>query len=399
VQHLSVLLVEVLLGLAALLLLVPVSVVFAQVLTAMPGLRRQAMQMGRRPSIAVLIPAHDEALGIASTVRTIKPQLAATDRLLVVADNCTDETARIAAEAGAEVLQRSNHDLRGKGYALEAGMRYLETSPPETVVVLDADCRVDSGGIERLARLCFETGRPVQGLDLMLTPKGGGLKTRVMEFAWLVRNHVRVLGWHRLGLPCHLMGTGMAFSWPLVKSTQFASGHIVEDRVLGVALARAGAPPLFCPEARVTSYFPRTSSGIVNQRTRWEHGQLEMVLSAAPRLVVEALGRRDRNLLALALDLSVPPLALLALTALSLFVVSAAFATSTERFLPLLLASMSIVMLGVAVLLSWARFGREIVSFADLAFGPVYALWKLPLYLKFMFRRQRDWVRATRDGD
>jgi ABC-type xylose transport system permease subunit len=124
-----------------------------------------------------------------------------------------------------------------------------------------------------------------------------------------------------------------------------------------------------------------------------------MVLSAAPRLVVEALGRRDRNLLALALDLSVPPLALLSLTALTLFVITAVFATSTERFLPLLLASMSIVMLGAAVLLSWARFGREIVSFPDLAFGPVYALWKLPLYLKFMLRRQREWVRATRDGD
>jgi cellulose synthase/poly-beta-1,6-N-acetylglucosamine synthase-like glycosyltransferase len=388
-----------LLCLLALAVLVPVSVLFIQVLTALPGSRPRALPPGRRPSVAIVIPAHNEARGIASTLRAIAAQLEAGDRLLVVADNCTDDTARIAAEAGAEVVQRSDLARRGKGYALDFGVRHLERSPPEAVLIIDADCAIGEGTVERLSRLCIETGRPVQGLDLMLAPRGAMLKTRVMEFAWLVRNYVRVLGFHRFGLPCQLMGTGMAFPWPIIKVTSFASGHIVEDLELGLELARAGTPPLFCPEARVTSYFPRTTAGTAAQRTRWEHGHLGVIAGRAPRLLLEALRRRDRNLLALSLDLSVPPLALLTLMAVTIFAASAVLAVYSTTRMPLSLAAMSLTMLSLSVLLSWSRYGRRVVSFADLMFGPMYAVSKVPLYLKFLVRRQAEWVRATRDED
>jgi len=391
-------LVETLLCLMALLVLVPVSVLFVQILMALPKCRPREMQPGRRPSIAVIVPAHNEALGIASTLGDITPQLAVGDRLLVVADNCTDDTAKIATDAGAEVLQRSDRDLRGKGYALDFGVRHLERNPTEAVLVIDADCRIGSGAVERLARLCVETGRPVQGLDLMLSPNGAGFKTRVMEFAWLVKNQVRVLGFHRLGLPCQLKGTGMAFPWTVIRSVALPSGSIVEDLELGIDLARAGTPPLFCPEARVASYFPRTTTGLAAQRTRWEHGHLETILGAGPPLFLEALRRRDPDLLALALDLSVPPLALLMLTALSVLLASAVFALSSRLLLPLWMSSLSLAMLVLAVLLAWARYGRQVISFANLAFGPFYALSKLRLYLKFLVRRQGEWVRSTRDG-
>jgi cellulose synthase/poly-beta-1,6-N-acetylglucosamine synthase-like glycosyltransferase len=182
------------------------------------------------------------------------------------------------------------------------------------------------------------------------------------------------------------MGTGMAFPWAVISSAAFASGHIVEDLKLGIDLARAGTPPLFCPEARVTSYFPGTAEGIAGQRTRWEHGHLGMLLSAAPRLFLEALRQRNRDLLVLSLDLSVPPLALLMLLALTVFIGSAMFGVFSTRALPLWLASISLVMLVLSVLLSWARYGRQVISFADLAYTPFYALWKIPLYAKFLER-------------
>jgi cellulose synthase/poly-beta-1,6-N-acetylglucosamine synthase-like glycosyltransferase len=391
--------VETLLCLLALLVLIPVSVVFVQVLMALPELRPRRMQAGRRPSIAVLVPAHNEASVIASTLRTIAVQVAEGDRMLVVADNCTDDTAKIALEAGAEVVQRCDFDRRGKGYALDFGVRHLERNPPEAVLVIDADCTVAPGTVERLARLCIETGRPVQGLDLMVAPSGAGLRTRVMEFAWLVRNQVRALGFHRLGLPCQLMGTGMAFPWPVIRAAAFASGHIVEDLQLGIDLTRAGRPPLFCPEARVTSYFARTPAGIAAQRTRWEHGHLGMILGTAPRLLLEARRGRDWNLLALSLDLSVPPLAFLTLLVLMVFAASTVCAMYSMSRLPLSLASVSLMLLGSSVLLSWGRYGRQVLSLAELAFGPMYALSKIPLYLRFLVRRQSEWVRATRDGD
>jgi cellulose synthase/poly-beta-1,6-N-acetylglucosamine synthase-like glycosyltransferase len=364
---------------------VPVLVLAIQVAMALPQHRPRDMPGGRRPRTAVLVPAHDEAAGIADTLRSIAPQLAPGDQLLVVADNCSDDTAAIAAAAGAEVIERRERELRGKGYALALGVRYLQKnrgqspiSDPEVLIVIDADCRVSLGTIERLARAAAATGRPVQALYEMHARPGGGLG----EFAWLVKNHVRPLGYMRLGLPCQLMGTGMAFPWRLVEADMLASGHLAEDMALGLELARRGAPPLFCPEARVTSFFPESAGAAAQQRTRWEHGHLALILRA-PRLAAQALARGDVRLLAFALDLCAPPLALVFLLAAGLLALSWLFL-------------LHLTILGAAVLLAWVGYGRKVVPLGTLACAPLYAAAKLPLYARFLVRRQVEWVRTRR---
>src|SRR5216683_6980628 len=83
-----------------------------------------AIGTARRGRVAVLIPAHDEANGIVTTLDDIKVQLRPTDRVLVVADNCSDDTAAIAFSSGAEVTVRSDPARIGKGYALDWGLSY-----------------------------------------------------------------------------------------------------------------------------------------------------------------------------------------------------------------------------------------------------------------------------------
>lgn len=394
-----VILIELLLCLLALVTLVPVSVFFVQVLMALPAYRDREIPQGKRPRVAILVPAHNESPTIADTLRSIVPQMVDGDRLLVVADNCTDDTAETAAAAGAEVIERNDQERRGKGYALDFGVRHLRDDSPEVVIFIDADCQVNAGTINRLAHLCGQTTRPVQALYLMHSPEGAGLKTRIAEFAWLVKNQVRPLGYHRLGLPCQLMGTGMAFPWSCISTMALASGHIVEDLLLGINFTRSGTPPLFCQEARVTSFFPSSVEGVQGQRIRWEHGHLGMILGDAPRLFAEALRRRDRNLLALVLDLCVPPLALLMLLVLTVFAGSAVFFAVTKVALPLWLAAAAFAILCSAVMLSWGRYGRQVISLSSLAYAPFYALWKIPLYLKFLVKRQVEWVRSKRDNE
>jgi cellulose synthase/poly-beta-1,6-N-acetylglucosamine synthase-like glycosyltransferase len=364
------------LDILAALLLVPVSVLLAQVVAALPPQRARAMPEGRRPSIAVLVPAHNEAHGIARTLGSIAPQLGTGDRLLVVADNCTDDTAAVAARAGAEVVQRFDAERRGKPFALDFGIRHLERDPPEVVLIVDADCMLEAQAIERLARLCLHTGRPVQALYLMRGPQA-----RLAEFAWRLKNQVRALGSQRLGWPCLLTGSGMAFPWQVIRRAQLGSAELAEDLQLTVDLVRGGACPLFCPEACVISEFA-SGEGLGAQRTRWEHGHLAVLLREVPVLLLEALARRDARLAALALDLAVPPLALLALAAMAL---------SPVRALPA-------VLLGAAVLAAWARHARDI-PLTSLARAPLYALGKLPLYLRFVLKRQVEWVRARRAGE
>ncbi len=78
-----------------------------------------------RSRVVVLIPAHDESAGILPTLEDVKGQLQPGDRLLVVADNCTDDTAAVAAKAGADVIERRDDLRRGKSYALDFGIRSL----------------------------------------------------------------------------------------------------------------------------------------------------------------------------------------------------------------------------------------------------------------------------------
>src|SRR5450631_951423 len=92
------------LGATALALLIPVTVLFAEILLALAYDERSATpETGERRRLAVLVPAHDEALIIASTLRSVVPQLIPNDTLLVVADNCSDETEAVATKEGAKV--------------------------------------------------------------------------------------------------------------------------------------------------------------------------------------------------------------------------------------------------------------------------------------------------------
>jgi cellulose synthase/poly-beta-1,6-N-acetylglucosamine synthase-like glycosyltransferase len=266
------------------------------------------------------------------------------------------------------------------------------------VVVIDADCRVETGAIDRLARACALHGRPVQGLYLMRSPAANGVTGQVAELAWIVKNWVRPLGLRNLGLACQLMGTGTAFPWRAIADFPIANREMAEDYKFGVDLAAAGYAPMFLPEAKVESDFPARDSAQRSQRTRWEHGHLNLILREVPRLVMRALARRDRHLLALALDLAVPPLAFLALGLAAATVACLGIALATGVVWPLGVLLGVDVLFAAAVLIAWAGWGREAISAGALATAPLYALRKVPMYLRFATRRQRVWLKTERDG-
>ena len=78
---------------------------------------------------AVLICARNEQAVIADLIASLHAQTydAGLIRIFVLADNCTDDTARIARTAGATVYERFNKVQVGKGYALEALMKHIRT--------------------------------------------------------------------------------------------------------------------------------------------------------------------------------------------------------------------------------------------------------------------------------
>ena len=172
---------------------------------------------------------------------------------MVVADNCTDDTAKIAIAAGAEVTERFDTANIGKGYALDWGIRRLSIDPPEIVIIIDADCSLAKDSLDRLAKVCAATQHCVQALYLMTAPDDFPVDYRVALFAFRVKNLVRPLGLRSLNLPCQLTGTGMAFPWDVISTIDLATDAAVEDLKLSLDLAQARIPVSFCPSAHIYS--------------------------------------------------------------------------------------------------------------------------------------------------
>jgi len=154
---------------------------------------------------------------------------------------------------------------------------------------------------------------------------------------------------------------------------------------------------MFLPEARVDSPLPQQAAAARTQRTRWEHGHLNTLLSQVPRLIGLAVRQRRLDLGWLALDLAVPPLAFLVL-GLALFTSLAAIAFLLGASpAPMFLGTMAFGALGLAIVAGWARHCRRQVPLLALLAAPLYIAAKLPIYARFLFKRQVQWVRTQRD--
>jgi len=379
-------------------MLIPVILLSVEVIAAFKTRPTFKSRPSTAPRIAVIVPAHNEATVLRATLDKILPELAQNDRLLVVADNCTDQTAEIAKSAGAEVISRVDTDRRGKGFALEFGMCHLAGNPPDVVIFIDADCTPEPGGLRILAATAAQSQRPIQAQNSIVRPGNARTPYLLMaEFASRVKNLARPLGCLSLGLPCQLMGTGMAFPWKLISTHSLATADIVEDLVYGLEFARSGHPPLFCPEAKVTSAFPLEGEGQETQRTRWETGHLNIIGGVIPRHILNAVRHGNWMLLFLALDAAVPPLALLALAIASYLFVTLLLALLGGAQIAFVIALGCGLIFLMSVLLAWWRVGRDILSLRELALVPWYIFVKLALYWRILTGRKVDWIRSRRD--
>jgi len=351
------------------------------------------------PRVAVLVPAHNESAGVTPTLTGLRAQLGPQDRLVVIADNCTDDTAAVAAQSGATVIERHDATRRGKGYALAFGLEHLVQDPPAVVIIVDADCIVGPGSLAQLASMASELDRPVQA-DYVLEPpsRPQGLAV-VSALAFLVKNRVRPRGLLALGMPCLLTGTGMAFPWEVIRKAPPTDDNLVEDMVMGLALAQLGYAPMLCAEARVASVLPDRQQAAASQRKRWEHGHLATLREYAPKLIGQGLRQGRTDLIALALDLMVPPLSLLVallIGALGFTAVATWFGASP---FPFAIAFANLFAIGIGVLLAWFAHGRTLVRARDLGAIPLYVLWKIPLYFSFFTKgRHASWDRTERSA-
>ena len=345
--------------------------------------------------IAILTPAHNEQGTIGASVAAIARYLPEGARHLVIAHNCSDGTAEEAHAAGADVAALNDPARRGKGYALAFGREQLAGDPPAIVIVIDADCTIDPGTIERLADAAAAHGSAVQGSYMFRSRPGDAPVVQISNFAMLVKNLVRQRGGSRLGAPALMTGSGMAFPWARFAALDLATGNIVEDLAIGLELIEAGAPPAFEEAAHIWSV-PSNVAGTETQRARWEGGFMATARSTAFPLFARGLKRMRWPEIWMGLHLMVPPLTLL-LMANALAWVATGLLALAGVAAPFHLSSALLAAMLASVLVAWMLAGREMLEPKMLARLPFYLFWKLALYARLAKSKEKqDWVRTER---
>ena len=349
-------------------------------------------------STAVVIPAHNEGPHIAATIADARAALRDGDRLIVVADNCTDDTAVIAEQLGAEVIVRHDPSLRGKGYALQYAIDHLRAAPPECVVFFDADCRFAPDAVKTLAGAACAQGRPAQALYIMQAPENAPARLSVAAFAWLMINRVRMTGLYNLADVTRFTGSGMAAPWAVISQIDLATGAITEDLLVTFKMTEAGAPPMLSGEVEVTSRFPEADEASVTQRARWEHGSLALLSQIAGPALWRGLVKADARRVMLALDLMIPPLMMLALLIAAAVLLTGALWPLIGAG-PLLAALVAAALFAVSVAAGWLSCGRSVLPVSQLGAIIPFMLEKFRIYGTRGRASSKTWTRTKRQGE
>jgi cellulose synthase/poly-beta-1,6-N-acetylglucosamine synthase-like glycosyltransferase len=347
----------------------------------------------------VIIPAHNEEGGIAEAVRSAR----AIDwpgecfRVVVVADNCTDATAEVAARAGAQVLIREDPELRGKGYALTYAFRDSRARNwADAVAIIDADSLVSPNLIEAMAAR-IERGEQAVQVHYGVSNIHASWRTRLMAIALGAFHRVRSRARERLGLSCGIRGNGWGLTHALLDQVPFESYSLVEDVEFGIDLGMRGIRIAYADEAWCDGEMVSGGANARSQRRRWEQGRFAILRSRTLPLIKRAVASRSLLCLDLALDLLVLPLSYVALSAVALAAAGWVFAPADGSVSPwFLLGALSCAALLLYVLRGWQLSKTGFRGLFDLLRAPLFLLWKLAV----MFRRRRttEWVRTDREG-
>jgi cellulose synthase/poly-beta-1,6-N-acetylglucosamine synthase-like glycosyltransferase len=224
--------------------------------------------------IAFTIFACNESTVIKNTVFSIRDAIHETDALFVIADNCFDQTAQLAAEAGAKVFTRTNDRVKGKGAAIRwfVQMYWEILREYDEIVILDADSLLPKDFIEKLEPYLNQDFQVGQCFLQPENYKGSQISTLIALSELLeqsVFDPIRAF----FGFSVRLRGTGMVFKPQLLLDLCRKIDTEVEDIVFSLLLAEQKVIVKHLKSASVYDPKPTAVADASKQRARWFRGQ------------------------------------------------------------------------------------------------------------------------------
>jgi cellulose synthase/poly-beta-1,6-N-acetylglucosamine synthase-like glycosyltransferase len=398
-----------LLALLSYLLLLTLAAVFA----------RKSTTLASNPQthFLILVPAHNEQQLLPRLLRSLSALDYPTTQfeVHVVADNCTDDTGRLARQMNAVVHERFNANERGKGYALQWLLSRIWDADVkhDAVAIIDADSHVTANFLRVMDTRLRQGARALQAYYAVDDPqRAASVAIRYAAFA--VLHYLRPLGRMVLGGSAGLKGNGMVFTADLMRQHSW-SAALTEDIEFHMDLLFAGEQVQFAPDAIVWADMPGSLSQTQTQHTRWEQGRMQMARRYVPRLfdaswraARRGQWRRAYLLFDAALEHLLPPLAVFVALIFLAFVLSVAIWAGGRvllpdlslTFFPINLIISLILVTGLSIYLlvglKLAQAPRSV--YLSLLTAPQYIFWKCRHYLHTLQSKEHGiWIRTTRD--
>jgi cellulose synthase/poly-beta-1,6-N-acetylglucosamine synthase-like glycosyltransferase len=357
----------------------------------LPVRKRFFVPNNRFARLAIVVPAHNEEASVGACITSLRQAQPGdfSAEIVVVADNCDDRTAEVAAQCGARVLVRRDLNLRGKGFALDFAFKRLLAEGVGAFLVVDADTEVATNAIREAGGLLQAGAQAVQCRYLVKNP-AESIRTRLMNVALLGFNVTRPRGRDRLGLSCGIYGNGFGMRRETLEEVPYLAASVVEDLEYHISLIRAGKRVQFVDQAVVRGAMPAAGKGVETQRSRWEGGRFRILREKTPGLLRDVTRGNLRAVEPL-LDLWLLPLAF----HVTLLVVAASAPCTLLRVTGLVGLAVVVIHLFAAIVVGGGSW-RDVAS---LLAAPFYVVWKLLLIPALLRNSKSDstWIRTERN--
>ena len=241
-------------------------------------LKDKPLKINKDHKFMAVIPAHNEETVVGNLVESLKAQNYPKDKydIYVIADNCTDDTAKVAKEAGAIVLKRFDDLHKTKGFALDWFLKQKieEDADYDAFCVFDADNIVDKDFLKNMNKKLCQGEEVVQGYRDIKNPNDSWISSGYAIFYWMMHRFYH-LARYNLGLSALLNGTGFMVKFDLVKPNGWKTITLTEDIEYSLMNIIDGRKVSWSTDAIVYDEQPITFKQSWVQRSRWTVGHLQ----------------------------------------------------------------------------------------------------------------------------
>ena len=243
---------------------------------------KKAPTASKQNEYGYIICARNEELVIADLVKSILAQNYPADKMhvFVMADNCTDNTAEAAREAGATVYERFNKEKVGKGYAMQELFEHLKTNEDAAkckgYFVFDADNILHPDYTGAMNDTIENGARIAMGLRNTKNWDSNGLSA--CNGIYFLRDSLQMNRSRSIiGTSAMVTGTG----WYVEKSIIDAEDGwkctmMCEDSQFSISQILKGEKIVFCEDAEFYDEQVTTWKQSVKQRSRWIKGSTDI---------------------------------------------------------------------------------------------------------------------------